>query len=74
VIDVSDPARPTRSGSYDSDDAALGVSLTDRSAFVASGRSGMQVIDIRDPAAPNRSGSKTPSKPAARPAPWKPAR
>ena len=74
MIDISDPARPTRMGSYDNDDAALGVTLTDKNAFVAGGRSGVQVINVGDPSAPNRAGGKAPPKPAARPTPWKPAR
>jgi hypothetical protein len=43
-------------------------------AFVAGGRSGMQVISTRDPAAPTRAGTRSAPKAPGKSPTWKPAR
>ena len=48
IIDVSNPASPTRVGSYDTPSSAWGVSLSSdgRFAYVADYSSGLQIIDV----------------------------
>ncbi|MCX6376510.1 MAG: hypothetical protein NTU88_10840 [Armatimonadetes bacterium] len=56
VIDISDPASPTRVGGYDTSAWARGVAISGSYAYVADWDAGLQVIDISNPAAPTRVG------------------
>ena len=55
ILDISNPASPTRVGGYDTTGYASGVTLsTDgRYAFVADGADGLQILDISTPANPS---------------------
>jgi hypothetical protein len=57
VIDISDPARPQRVGSYGVSDLARGVAVLGNHAYVGFWEGGLHVIDIGDPANPQRVGS-----------------
>ncbi|RME92941.1 MAG: hypothetical protein D6766_09140, partial [Verrucomicrobia bacterium] len=52
IVDVSDPAHPTRLGGHDTDGIALDVALSGNRAFVADGPAGVVVLDVSDPAHP----------------------
>ncbi|MBZ0263886.1 hypothetical protein K8I28_04385, partial [bacterium] len=56
VIDVSDPANPEESGSYDTPGRAHDVVVAGDYAYVADSGSGLRVIDITDPANPEGIG------------------
>ena len=58
VIDISDPANPTKLGSYDTAGYAIGVTLSSngKKAYVADGDNGLVVIDVSDPANPTKLG------------------
>jgi len=59
VVDIRDPANPTKFGSYDTDGYANGVTLSSdgTKAYVADGGDGLVIIDISDPANPTKFGS-----------------
>ena len=52
VVDVSDPANPTRVGGYDTSGSAQGVAVSGGYAYVADGGSGLVVVDVSDPVNP----------------------
>ncbi|MHA2296869.1 MAG: LVIVD repeat-containing protein [Candidatus Hodarchaeales archaeon] len=60
IIDVSDPANPTRVGSYQDGTGSINgatVCIIDDLAFVADGFDGLEIIDISDSANPIEIGS-----------------
>jgi hypothetical protein len=57
VIDISNIASPQKVGEYDTPGDAWGIFVSGGYAYVADGRSGLQVIDIGNPAAPVLKGS-----------------
>ncbi|MDH6098425.1 hypothetical protein NWP21_06125 [Anabaenopsis sp. FSS-46] len=56
IIDISDPANPTLTGSYTTSGSARDVQVVGNYAYVADSSAGLQVIDISDPANPTRTG------------------
>jgi hypothetical protein len=56
IIDISDPANPTRMAGYDTSGYAWGVEVVGNYAYVADSGSGLQIIDISDPANPTLTG------------------
>ncbi|MDB9539335.1 Calx-beta domain-containing protein, partial [Anabaenopsis arnoldii] len=56
IIDISDPANPTRTGVYDTSGDAYGVQVVGNYAYVADGNAGLQIIDISNPANPTPTG------------------
>jgi hypothetical protein len=56
VVDVSDPARLTQVGFYDTPGQARDVALVGTYAYVADGTSGLRVVDVSDPAHPSEVG------------------
>ncbi|MDH6099509.1 pre-peptidase C-terminal domain-containing protein [Anabaenopsis sp. FSS-46] len=56
IIDISDPANPTRTGGYDTSGYARGVEVVGNYAYVADSSAGLQIIDISNPANPTRTG------------------
>ena len=57
IIDISNPASPSRVGSYDTPGYACGVAISGSYAYVADGGSGLQIIDISNPASPSLVGT-----------------
>ena len=57
MIDISDPANPTLTGSYDTPGCAMGVAVSGDHAFVADYSSGLQMIEISEPINPVFAGS-----------------
>ncbi|NCT46197.1 MAG: hypothetical protein GPJ35_24775 [Microcystis aeruginosa G11-09] len=57
IIDISNPAAPTRKGNYDTSGNALDVQIVGNYAYVADENSGLQIIDISNPAAPTLKGN-----------------
>jgi len=57
IVDVTDPANLTLSGSYATADYARDIYVANGFALVAQGASGLQIIDITDPADPTLSDS-----------------
>ncbi|HHT9126406.1 MAG TPA: PDZ domain-containing protein, partial [Candidatus Brocadiia bacterium] len=60
IINVSNPAKPTLLGSYDTPGSALGVYVSGTTAYVADGLSGLQIINVSNPAYPARLSYDTP--------------
>ncbi|WP_414524148.1 Calx-beta domain-containing protein, partial [Umezakia ovalisporum] len=56
IIDISNPANPTRTGGYDTSGSAYGVEVVGNYAYVADDIAGLQIIDISNPANPTRTG------------------
>jgi hypothetical protein len=56
IIDISDPANPTRTGIYDTSGDAWDVQVVGNYAYVADYNGGLQIIDIGDPANPTLTG------------------
>ncbi|MDB9541500.1 LVIVD repeat-containing protein, partial [Anabaenopsis arnoldii] len=56
IIDISDPANPTRTGGYNTSGLAYGVQVVGNYAYVAGYGTGLQIIDISNPATPTRTG------------------
>ena len=52
IVDISDPARPTVIGAYDTPGYAEGVAVSGRYAYVADGPGGLRIVDIADPTNP----------------------
>jgi Ca2+-binding RTX toxin-like protein len=57
IINISNPAAPSLSGTYDTTGSANGVEVVGNYAYVADWDSGLQIINISNPAAPSLSGS-----------------
>jgi hypothetical protein len=57
ILDVLNPARPKRTGHYESPGTASGVEVRYNYAFIADGRQGLQVVDVSNPANPVRVGN-----------------
>ncbi len=56
IINVSNPAAPTETGSYDTQGDAEGVAVTGNYAYVADWYSGLRIVDVSNPAAPTETG------------------
>ena len=63
IVDISDPAAPSESGSYDTPGFAYGVVVVGNIAHVAS-VGGLQIVDVSNPAAPSEVGVYETSGPA----------
>jgi len=57
IIDITDPASPSLTGTYDTSDSALGVFVEGDYAYVADDKSGLHIIDISTPASPTLTGT-----------------
>ena len=59
IIDISDPAHPTKLGSYDTVGDAMSVTLSsdNTKAYVADCKNGLVIVDISDSAHPTKLGS-----------------
>lgn len=56
ILDISNPAAPTRSGAYELPDRIWGFSVTGSRAYVACDLSGVLILDVSNPAKPALSG------------------
>jgi len=56
VVDVGNPANPSRVGGYDTSGSATAVSVAGNTAYVADGEAGLQIIDVGNPSSPSRLG------------------
>jgi len=56
VVDVSDPADPTETGSFEASDSAWDVSVSGSYAYLAADGAGVRTIDVADPANPDEVG------------------
>jgi len=59
IVDVSDPAHPTKVR-YRTPGRAYGVAVAGGCAYVADGRSGLRILDVSDPAHPTEIGFYNP--------------
>ena len=57
IINIRNPARPSREGGFDTSGQAYGVAVSGDYAYVADNTAGLQIIDIRNPNSPSRVGS-----------------
>jgi hypothetical protein len=56
VVDVSNPDDPRLVGHYETSQSALGVEVTDDTAYVVTNRDGLHIVDLQDQANPTRIG------------------
>ena len=56
IINVTDPAAPTRAGSYNTPRNANGVAVAGNYAYVADGWGGLRIVDVTDQAHPSEAG------------------
>ncbi len=66
IIDVSNPASPSRIGSVDTDGFAGGVDVSGSYAYIGDGTNGLVVVDVSIPSAPLITGSYNTTGTAAR--------
>lgn len=52
VVDITDPASPTRVGAIELPDFPMGIAASGGLAFVANGDAGLRVIDVSTPSSP----------------------
>ncbi len=57
ILDIQDPARPKRTGHYESPGTASGVEVRHNHAFIADGIQGLQVVNVSNPSKPERVGN-----------------
>ena len=64
VYDVTDPAAPVKTSTFDTPGRANGLALQDQFAFVSAGDAGLQVIDLSDPSSPEIISALSTPRPA----------
>ncbi|MBI2939849.1 MAG: hypothetical protein HYY04_05365 [Chloroflexi bacterium] len=56
IVDVADPTRPTRIGSYRTQGYAQGVTVVGTFVYLAASESGLRILDVADPTRPAEVG------------------